>query len=110
MPLDQTARISAAQYAATRAIEHAVEEAMRETWNEICSDTDCHPLDIGHSGRRLEFTPAHWARATGQRTAAAVLAMLAGPGGEAMMAAALESRTNPRTATPHIANLLKGNS
>ena len=38
-------------------------ELAREEWEEICSDTDCHPLDIEQLGRRrLSFTPNHWVR------------------------------------------------
>lgn len=45
-------------------IEKIVEEAMLDTWNDICSDTGCHPLDIKRTGRALEFQPAHWSSAT----------------------------------------------
>jgi len=48
-------------------VEKIVEEAMLDTWNDICSDTDCHPLDIKRVGRALEFQPAHWSSATAKR-------------------------------------------
>jgi len=38
----------------------AVRRAMQDAWNEICSDTGCHPLDIRHEGKKLFFEPAHW--------------------------------------------------
>lgn len=54
-------------------IQVIVTEAMQDTWNDICSDTDCHPLDIEHVGRRrLTFHIGHWARQTGARVAAAI--------------------------------------
>jgi hypothetical protein len=37
---------------------------MRDAWNEICLDTDCHPLDITHQGKKLFFEPGHWAKLT----------------------------------------------
>lgn len=40
----------------------AVGNAMQQAWDEICSDTGCHPTDIEHQGRKLFFHPAHWAR------------------------------------------------
>lgn len=39
-------------------------KAMSDAWNEICSDTGHHPLDIEHQGRKLFFEPRHWADAT----------------------------------------------
>lgn len=39
----------------------AVGAAMLDAWNEICADTDCHPLDIAHQGKKLFFVPGHWA-------------------------------------------------
>lgn len=54
-------------------IQVIVTEAMQDCWNDICSDTDCHPLDIKQLGRRrLEFHVGHWARQTGARVAAAL--------------------------------------
>jgi hypothetical protein len=54
-------------------ITKIVSECMEDAWNEICADTDCHPLDIKQMGRRrLEFSPQHWARLTGMRVAAAL--------------------------------------
>lgn len=50
-----------------------VTEAMLDSWNDICSDTGCHPLDIEQVGkRRLEFHVGHWARQTGARVAQAL--------------------------------------
>jgi hypothetical protein len=36
-------------------------QAMLDCWNAICADTDCHPLDIKHQGKKLFFEPNHWA-------------------------------------------------
>jgi len=36
-------------------------QAMLDCWNTICADTDCHPLDIKRQGRKLYFSPDHWA-------------------------------------------------
>lgn len=44
--------------------EEAVGAAMLNAWNEICSDTGCHPLDIERRGGKLYFSPRHWARFT----------------------------------------------
>lgn len=46
----------------------AIEEAMQDAWNDICSDTGCHPLDItqGH-GKQLTFSPNHWANQIAKR-------------------------------------------
>lgn len=45
-------------------LEEAIKAAMQDAWNEICSDTGCHPDDIKHGrGKYLEFEPGHWARA-----------------------------------------------
>ena len=44
-----------------------VRNAMLTMWNDICADTDCHPLDIEHGrGKYLTFTPRHWAEASGK--------------------------------------------
>lgn len=51
-------------------MEAIVIEAMKDAWNDICADTDCHPLDIKQHGRRqLGFTPDHWARFTAEMVA-----------------------------------------
>ena len=51
-----------------------VREAMLDAWNEICSDTGHHPLDITNVGRgRLEFSPRHWADLTAARLRALTL-------------------------------------
>ncbi|WP_197975624.1 DUF551 domain-containing protein [Rhizobium sp. CFBP 8762] len=45
-----------------------VRSAMLNAWNEICDDTEHHPLDITQQGRRrLSFHPAHWADLTAMR-------------------------------------------
>lgn len=55
-------------------IEKIIEEQMLDAWNEICSDTDCHPLDIEQLGRRkLGFHSDHWSRLTAERSADAIL-------------------------------------
>jgi hypothetical protein len=38
-----------------------VRDAMDTAWNEICSDTGCHPLDLERRGGKLYFEPRHWA-------------------------------------------------
>ncbi|MCK1583242.1 hypothetical protein IVB03_27690 [Bradyrhizobium sp. 168] len=46
----------------------AVDEAMQDAWNDICSDTGCHPLDIEHGkGKNLTFSPNHWANQVAKR-------------------------------------------
>lgn len=46
----------------------AVNEAMADSWNDICSDTGCHPLDIEHGkGKHLTFSPNHWANQVAKR-------------------------------------------
>lgn len=46
----------------------AVDEAMQDAWNDICSDTGCHPLDIEHGkGKQLTFRPSHWANQVAKR-------------------------------------------
>lgn len=46
----------------------AVDEAMEASWNDICSDTGCHPLDIEHGkGKHLTFSPNHWANQVAKR-------------------------------------------
>ncbi len=53
-----------------------VEEIMLDEWNDICSDTECHPLDIKQLGRRkLEFSPNHWTRSVGGALAASLAAL-----------------------------------
>lgn len=54
-------------------IADLVKNAMLTKWNDICSDTQCHPLDIeqnfeGQPGH-LGFSPRHWAQATGDMVA-----------------------------------------
>jgi hypothetical protein len=46
----------------------AINEAMQDSWNDICSDTGCHPLDIEHGkGKILTFSPHHWANQIAKR-------------------------------------------
>jgi hypothetical protein len=48
----------------------AINEAMQDSWNDICSDTGCHPLDIQQGngkGQRLTFSPNHWANQVAKR-------------------------------------------
>jgi hypothetical protein len=46
----------------------AIDEAMQDAWNDICSDTGCHPLDIEHGkGRHLTFRANHWANQVAKR-------------------------------------------
>lgn len=55
------------------AIIALVEKSMRDTWNDFCSDTGCHPDDIEHGrGKILSFEPKHWARFTGEAVADAL--------------------------------------
>lgn len=72
------------EIAEARYIPDLVKNAMLTAWNEICSDTGCHPTDIERNfeGRRghLGFTPAHWAQMAGDIVAAqiAILSSAAG--------------------------------
>jgi hypothetical protein len=52
-------------------VEAMVEAAMRDSWDDICSDTGCHPLDIRREGRKLFFEPNHWVRGIAMRLTAA---------------------------------------
>lgn len=46
----------------------AINEAMTDSWNDICTDTGCHPLDIEHGkGKNLTFSPNHWANQVAKR-------------------------------------------
>lgn len=46
---------------------------MREEWDEICQDTECHPLDITHGKKTaLFFEPGHWVTAIADRLSAAL--------------------------------------
>lgn len=52
--------------------EAQVAEAMQDAWNDICTDTGCHPVDIEQGGKagkgvELTFQPRHWARFTAAR-------------------------------------------
>lgn len=61
---------------ARRYIPDIVKNAMLTAWNEICSDTHCHPTDIKRNfeGRKghIGFEPEHWARLTGEFAAEAI--------------------------------------
>jgi hypothetical protein len=40
----------------------AVKEVMEVSWDDICTDTGCHPLDIAHGkNKHLIFRAGHWA-------------------------------------------------
>jgi hypothetical protein len=40
----------------------AIKDAMEVSWDDICTDTGCHPLDIGHGkDKHLIFRANHWA-------------------------------------------------
>lgn len=61
------------------AIERAVEEAMESAWTEICSDTNCCPLDITRHRGRTYFEPRHWSALTAKWAADAILAAQPAP-------------------------------
>lgn len=51
-----------------------VREAMRDAWNEISSDTGCHPLDIERGAKgHLVFRANHWSDFTAARIRAILL-------------------------------------
>ena len=56
-----------------RCIPDLVKNAMLTAWNEICSDTSCHPLDMEQDfeGRKghLGFVPRHWSQMVGNMVA-----------------------------------------
>lgn len=69
--------------AAAQIVSNIVGEAMEDAWNDICSDTQNHPLDIeqnfeGQKGH-LGFSRNHWARITGDRVADALLSAAPSP-------------------------------
>lgn len=60
--------------------EALVAEVMADTWNEICSDTECHPTDIEQLGRkRLGFRPRHWSSFIAGRLRSSLAAHAAAP-------------------------------
>lgn len=60
-----------------------VKNAMLTMWNDICADTDCHPLDIEHGrGKYLTFTPKHWAEACGKMVRRNVLDLIGAEDGK----------------------------
>lgn len=55
-------------------VEAFVREEMRDGWDEICSDTNCHPDDIEQLGRRrLGYRDRHWTSWVAQRVAIRVM-------------------------------------
>jgi hypothetical protein len=58
-------------------IEKIIIDKMFDVWNDICSDTHCHPLDIEQVGRGpdLIFKTNHWSRQTAKTAADAILAL-----------------------------------
>jgi hypothetical protein len=69
-------------------------DAMQEAWDDICADTNCHPLDIRREGRKLYFHPSHWA----EFTATSLNAALTTAAAEATVAPKVQS--NPSQHTP----------
>lgn len=62
------AAITGPLIAAPEITERMVSEAMSEAWDDICSDTGYHPLDIQQLGEgELVFRPNHWALFTAMR-------------------------------------------
>lgn len=49
---------------------------MREQWDEICADTQCHPLDIEKRGRSTYYEDRHWTEAVAKYAAQDILAAL----------------------------------
>ena len=73
------ARILAAPNVTAEAIERIIQEKILDAWNEICSDTGCHPSDIEQLGkRRLGFHTDHWSRFASELAAHAILALISG--------------------------------
>lgn len=63
------AQPSPAQLVLAEMFSHsAINEAMQDAWNDICSDTGCHPLDIEQGrSKQLTFSPNHWANQIAKR-------------------------------------------
>jgi hypothetical protein len=64
-PRDETVEVTQAD------LIERLGKAMREAWDEICSDTGCHPLDIYRVTGKLFFRPNHWVRLTALHLASA---------------------------------------
>lgn len=66
-------------------IAGVIRDQMREQWDDICADTNCHPLDLQHGrGSVLHYKASHWTDAVAQISADAILALRpsASTGGE----------------------------
>lgn len=59
--IDPDARTPGDDLGPSELIRVELRQAMLDCWNSICADTDCHPLDIKHQGKKLFFMPDHWA-------------------------------------------------
>lgn len=68
-PLEPSAGNAALGELLAKICSHAaVDEAMQDAWNDICTDTGCHPLDVEHGkGKHLTFRPNHWANQVAKR-------------------------------------------
>lgn len=58
------------------AIAAIIKAQMREQWDEICSDSGCHPLDIEKRGRSTYYKDRHWTSAVAKYAAQDILAAL----------------------------------
>ena len=56
-------------------IEAIIKEQMREWWDDICSDTGCHPLDFERRGKTLWYDARHWTEAVAKYSAQAIAAL-----------------------------------
>lgn len=56
-------------------IAQHIRSALADAWNDICADTGCHPLDITREGRKLYFTPNHWADQASNWAADSILSL-----------------------------------
>lgn len=65
--------IEADREAAER-IAAIIKEQMREWWDDICSDTGCHPLDFERRGKALWYDARHWTEAVAKYSAEAIVA------------------------------------
>jgi hypothetical protein len=52
--------------------DSVVGAAMKEAWDDICSDTGHHPDDITHEGRLLYYDPGHWSNLVAKHINAAL--------------------------------------
>lgn len=54
----------------------AIKDAMEVSWDDICTDTGCHPLDITHGkNKHLIFRANHWADQIAKRLFIRALAL-----------------------------------